>query len=83
MCEGEKNEENVIDLEEMRVEHNWRNKNPSRKKRLDMRIHILGLIPTFCTALPTIPNENRCSVVQNKEQSFIVRNTCGFDTVKS
>lgn len=73
----------LIDVDEIRAEHNWRNKNENRKKpfRYADPCPWFNATMTFYADLPIIPNGNVCSVVRDKGQSISVRNTCSFDSL--
>lgn len=69
--------------QELTEEHNWRNKNiPSKRARYTKAC------PNFdssniekYTSLPLLPNGNLRKSVMIKPHTFIVKNTCGFDSV--
>lgn len=72
--------EAVIELKE---QHTWRNKNKPSK-----RLRYTKACPNFdssnikkYTSLPLLPNGNLCKNVHDKSTIFVVRNTCGFDSM--
>lgn len=78
-----KRKKNIIDAEEAQAEHNWRNKNQSRRKKFKYGDPCpwINADKFVLTDLPTIPNGNLCPVVREREKSFVIRNTCGFDSL--
>lgn len=73
------------DVYELIHEHNWRNKNESkRKKRSYFDTRPDRDAPGFNIKRLTfnvLQNENTCSIVGNKSCKIIIKNVCGFDSI--
>lgn len=71
-----------VELRELRAEQNWRNKNlNTRQRRYEDPFPQFDPTLKYATKLPIIVNANLCKNVSNNDTTFVISNTCGFDSI--